>query len=83
MRHITRGRVHADQVSQRLPWLHQLYRGDFLELAGEACEEKVSAAGDDRYGGSRCSMCSAALECASNATSIRIHLPAFSLALTT
>jgi hypothetical protein len=50
VRHITRGRVHADQVSQRLPWLHQLYRGDFLELAGEACEEKVSAAGDDRYG---------------------------------
>jgi len=48
--HVARGRVHAPQVQQDLLWLHQLYRSDFLELAGEACEEKVSPAGDDRYG---------------------------------
>jgi hypothetical protein len=50
VRHITRGRVHAQQVRHRLPWLYQSYRGAFLELAGEACEEKVSPASDDRYG---------------------------------
>ncbi|HEY6493427.1 MAG TPA: hypothetical protein VIZ43_09155 [Trebonia sp.] len=50
MRYIARGRVHAPRVREDLPWLHQLYRGDFLELAREACEEKVSPAGDDRYG---------------------------------
>ena len=47
---IHRGRVHADQVRQRLPWLYQSYRGAFLELAGEACAEPVMAARDDRYG---------------------------------
>jgi hypothetical protein len=47
---IARGRVHADQVRNRLPWLHQFYRGDFLDLASKACEEKVSPALDDRYG---------------------------------
>jgi hypothetical protein len=50
VRHITRGRVHADQVRDRLPWLYHHYRGAFLELAGEACEEKVTPARDDRYG---------------------------------
>ncbi len=50
VRHITRGRVHADQVRDRLPWLHHHYRGAFLELAGEACEDKVTPARDDRYG---------------------------------
>jgi 2-oxoglutarate-Fe(II)-dependent oxygenase superfamily protein len=50
VRHITRGRVHAHQVRHRLSWLYQAYRGTFLELAGEACEEKVSPAHDDRYG---------------------------------
>jgi hypothetical protein len=50
VQHITRGRVHAHQVRHRLPWLHQSYRGIFLELAGDACEEKVSAARDNRYG---------------------------------
>lgn len=50
VRHIHRGRVHADQVRERLPWLHQSYRGVFLELAGEASTERVSAARDDRYG---------------------------------
>jgi hypothetical protein len=50
VRHITRGRVHADQVRHRLPWLYHHYRGIFLELAGEACEEKVTPALDERYG---------------------------------
>lgn len=47
---IPRGRVHAHQVRDRLPWLYQCYRGLFLELAGEACRERVAAARDDRYG---------------------------------
>jgi hypothetical protein len=50
VRYITRGRVHADQVQDHLPWLQEFYRGAFLELAGKACEEKVSPAHDDRYG---------------------------------
>jgi 2OG-Fe(II) oxygenase superfamily len=48
--HISRGRVHADQVQERLPWLYQFYRGVFLELAAAACPERVAAAQDDRYG---------------------------------
>lgn len=48
--HIARGRVHADQVRDRLPWLHRCYRGAFLDLAGAACREGVAAARDDRYG---------------------------------
>jgi 2OG-Fe(II) oxygenase superfamily len=48
--HIARGRVHSHQVRDRLPWLHQAYRGDFLELAQEASGERVEAAHDDRYG---------------------------------
>jgi hypothetical protein len=47
---ISRGRVHADQIRQRLPWLHALYRGRFLELAREAWTENVVTAGDRRYG---------------------------------
>jgi hypothetical protein len=47
---IARGRVHADQVRLRLPWLYQSYRGVFLDLAREACTEHVVAARDDRYG---------------------------------
>ena len=47
---ISRGRVHADQVRQHLPWLYRAYRGEFLELAGLACAERVAAARDDRYG---------------------------------
>lgn len=50
VRYIPRGRVHAHEVERRLPWLYQHYRGAFLELAGEACEEKVTPARDDRYG---------------------------------
>jgi 2OG-Fe(II) oxygenase superfamily len=48
--HIWRGRVHADQVRQLLPWLYWAYRDKFSELASEACGERVTAAGDDRYG---------------------------------
>ena len=48
--HIKRGRVHADQVQQRLPWLYKLYRSDFLELAAQARTESIKAAFDDRYG---------------------------------
>jgi hypothetical protein len=46
---IPRGRVHADQVRRSVPWLHELYRGCFLELATEICRERVSPASDDRY----------------------------------
>jgi hypothetical protein len=48
--HITRGRVRADKVQQRLPWLYKLYRGDFLELAELAWGKPIKAAFDDRYG---------------------------------
>jgi len=47
---IPRGRVHAAHVRARLPWLYQAYRGEFLEMAGEARGERVAAAKDDRYG---------------------------------
>ena len=50
MARISRGRVHASQVRQCLPWLYRLYRGYFLELAGETCAERVVPALDDRYG---------------------------------
>ena len=50
VRHIHRGRVHADQVRDRLPWLYKFYRGTFLELAREGCAEHVVPARDDRYG---------------------------------
>ena len=48
--HINRGRVHSDQVKDRLPWLFQAYRGDFLALAGQVHGGRVAAACDDRYG---------------------------------
>jgi hypothetical protein len=48
--HIPRGRVHADAVQDHLPWLYEAYRGEFLELAAEAAQERVRPAGDDRYG---------------------------------
>jgi 2-oxoglutarate-Fe(II)-dependent oxygenase superfamily protein len=47
---IPRGRVHADHVRYRLPWLYGSYHRYFLNLAGEACAEPVKAAKDDRYG---------------------------------
>lgn len=46
---ITRGRVHADQVREGLPWLHILYQGAFLELANEVWSEPVFTAKDTRY----------------------------------
>jgi hypothetical protein len=50
VRHISRGRVHADEVRRRLPWLYRFYRGEFLELAQLACAEPVRPARDERYG---------------------------------
>lgn len=47
---VRRGRVHADQVKQHLPWLYELYQGHFLELAARTQAEPVSSARDDRYG---------------------------------
>lgn len=46
---ILRGRVHADQVRARLPWLYELYRGRFRDLAERALHEPVMTARDDRY----------------------------------
>ena len=48
--HISRGRVHADQVRQRLSWLHELYTREFLELAREAWTQSAVPARDPRYG---------------------------------
>jgi hypothetical protein len=48
--HISRGRVHADQVRQNLPWLYQLYRESFLRLAASTRAEPVMPASDERYG---------------------------------
>ena len=50
MDHVSRGRVHAGQVKDGLPWLPEVYRGLFLELARETRPEEVVAARDDRYG---------------------------------
>jgi hypothetical protein len=50
VRSIPRGRVHAEQVREGLPWLYQSYRKEILELAGEACAERIAAARDERYG---------------------------------
>jgi hypothetical protein len=50
VRRIRRGRVHADQVRESLPWLYESYRSVFLELAREAWAEPVMAASDERYG---------------------------------
>ena len=47
---ISRGRVHAGEVRERLPWLYRFYRGYFLELARETSAERVVPALDDRYG---------------------------------
>jgi hypothetical protein len=48
--HISRGRVHAHDVRRNLPWLHWLYREQFLDLARQAWDEPIMAAHDDRYG---------------------------------
>jgi GntR family transcriptional regulator len=47
---IPRGRVHADQVREGLPWLYQSYRKGFLELAERTVAEPVMPAADERYG---------------------------------
>jgi 2OG-Fe(II) oxygenase superfamily len=48
--HVTRGRVHAIQVQQRLPWLYKLYRDQFLDLVRQTWNEPIEPAVDDRYG---------------------------------
>jgi hypothetical protein len=48
--HINRGRVRAEVVLSRLPWLYQLYRADFRDLAEQAWGEPIEAAADNRYG---------------------------------
>jgi 2OG-Fe(II) oxygenase superfamily len=50
VRHVPRGRVHAEDVRRRLPWLYTSYRAYFLDLARDVCAERVAAARDDRYG---------------------------------
>jgi hypothetical protein len=47
---IARGRVHAAEVRDRLPWLYKAYRNEVLELASDMTAEHVAAAQDDRYG---------------------------------
>lgn len=47
---ISRGRVHADQVREALPWLRQLYTSAFAELAQRATGLQIAAAHDERYG---------------------------------
>jgi hypothetical protein len=48
--HITRGRVHSWQVQQRLPWLYEMYRDQFLGLVRQSWDEPIEPAVDDRYG---------------------------------
>ena len=50
VQHVSRGRVHADQVVRGLPWLPELYRSRFRELAGQATGGEVYTAVDGRYG---------------------------------
>ncbi len=50
VRHVSRGRVHAGQVADGLPWLVGLYRGLFRDLAEQTAGEQVAAARDERYG---------------------------------
>lgn len=48
---IARGRVHASQVREQLPWLYEAYHTTFLDLAGQVTgREPVTTAADDRYG---------------------------------
>jgi hypothetical protein len=48
--HVARGRVRADKVQLRLPWLYKLYQNEFLELAELAWDKPIKTALDDRYG---------------------------------
>jgi hypothetical protein len=47
---ISRGRVHSAEVRARLPWLRDLYRGAFRDLASQASGERADPAHDERYG---------------------------------
>lgn len=47
--HVTRGRVHAGQVAQELPWLRELYLNGFRELGKRATIDEVHPAMDERY----------------------------------
>jgi hypothetical protein len=47
--HIARGRVHADQVVAKLPWLCEFYLDGFRELARRAIGGGVHIARDERY----------------------------------
>ena len=47
---IPRGRVHADQVRERLPWLYRSYREEFLEMAAKRARSQSRQPQDDRYG---------------------------------
>ena len=67
--YINRGRVRADAVQQGLPWLYELYRGEFLGLAEQAWREPIKAASDDRYG-VVLNVAARATRCGSSATSI-------------
>ncbi len=42
--------VDGIQLKEGAPWLHRLYRTDFLALASRAAGQKASCAGDDIYG---------------------------------
>jgi hypothetical protein len=48
--YVTRGRLHADQVIDRLPWLTDMYRSSFRDLAERAIRQPVTPAHDWRYG---------------------------------
>jgi hypothetical protein len=48
--HVKRGRVHATQVQESLPWLSDLYHDAFRDLAEQAWNEPVETAHDARYG---------------------------------
>jgi hypothetical protein len=50
VQYVARGRVHAEQVMEHVPWLYKAYRNEILELAAQTTAEHVSAAQDDRYG---------------------------------
>lgn len=47
---VVRGRGYAEVVRDELPWLYELYRSTFVELAEVFARGPVSPAADDRYG---------------------------------
>lgn len=50
VQNVERGRVHAGQVANRLPWLRELYRSEFRALGEQPTSGRVYAAADERYG---------------------------------